>query len=195
MNEITKITIYNIDNGIEKTPIRSVYVDEPPFVCLANMMTRFYICSYNGKDIFHLYLSKIKCCVGMEYIGDATTLDLFNLPRYPSIELALSDIWEFSKCSIVHDETFNGEEGEARKKEYLQFLTSAKDRIEDIQAAIDYGDILALASDFADDRAKVEKILNITIDTYIKENGYNKYTMQLLGFVFTKLGTRLYKGE
>ena len=195
MNEITKITIYNIDNGIEKTPIRTIYVDESPFICLSRMMTRYYIHSYRGQDLFHLYLSKIKCCVGMEYIGDSTVLDLFALPRYSSIELALNDVWEFLSCSIVHDEAFNGEEGKARKEEYLQFLTSAKDRIEDVQAAIDYGDILALASDFADDRAKVEKILNITIDTYIKENGYNKYTMQLLGFVFTKLGTRLYKGE
>ena len=195
MNEITKITIYEIDNGLEKTPIRSIYVDESPFICLSRMMTKHYICSYNGQDIFHLYLSKIKCCVSIEYIGDTTTLDLFTLPRYSSIELALHDIWEFSKCSIVHDEAFNGEDGEARKEEYLQFLAKAKDQIEDVQAVIDYGDILALASDFADDRAKVEKILNITIDTYIKENGYNKYTMQLLGFVLTKLGTRLYKGE
>lgn len=192
MNEITKITIYNIDNGIEKTPIRSVYVDEPPFVCLANMMTRFYICSYNGKDLFHLYLSKIKCCVGIEYIGDTTTHDLFMLPRYSSIDLALYDIWEFSKCSIIHDEAFNNEEGESRKEEYLQFLAKAKEEMEDVQAVIDYGDILSLSNDLF----KKDKNINTAeIETYIQQNGYNKYTMQLLGFVFTKLGTKLYKGE
>lgn len=192
MNEITKITIYNIDNGIEKTPIRSIYVDEPSFVCLANMMTRFYICSYNGKDIFHLYLSKIKCCVGIEYIGDTTTRDLFMLPRYSSIDLALHDIWEFSKCSIVHDETFN-EEGESRKEEYLQFLAKAKEEMEDVQAVIDYGDILSLSNDLFKKDKNIDDAAEI--ETYIQQNGCNKHTMQLLGYVCTKLGTKLYKGE
>ena len=129
MNEVTKITIYETESGIEKTAIRAVYVDESPFVCLTKMMTNYYICSYNGQNLYHLYLSKIKCCVDIQYIGDTITPDLFSLPRYSSIDLALNSVWEFQKCSIIHDEVFNKEEGEARKKEYLQFLAKAKEPV------------------------------------------------------------------
>lgn len=191
MNEITKITILNTENGINVEPVASIYVDQDPFVCLARMFTEYYVYSYNGHNLFHLYLTHMPYCVEIKEIGKADNLANFTLPRYPNIDLALKDnAITLYNCVIANDIAINGDDGEKRKSDYLQFLATAKDEIEAVQAAIDYSDILSIDKNEVMDEPTLEKTTKEFI-THFKQHRLNGYTVPLLSYALELISVKV----
>lgn len=191
MNEITKITILHTENGIDMEPILDIYVDEDPFVCLTTMFTQYFIYSYNGHTIFHPYLTSIPYCVEIKTIGSAKNLANFALPRYPNIKLAIDDNTNvFFKANISQCLNVTVEEREKRKSEYYQFLATAKEKIEPIQAAIDYSDIISISNDVKPHDEYIEAAQSKTIE-FINKYGFNKYTAPLFTYALAVLSHRI----
>ena len=136
-HNITQIDmIYNKD-GIHGSTVPIGCVDENSFVVLTNLITRYFVSSYNNQELYPISFCSFPWTISIKNLGNKYYPNNFTIHSYESLscfeklnenKLQNASIDKMSNCT----------------SEYLNLLKSAKNRIPSVQKAIDLQSILQI---------------------------------------------------